>query len=207
MKYAKPSQDIQKIIDVCQGLTVALPYEHGKSLKLPNIQSGNVLFLTSGAVNVYRAQDDLLISELKSPYIFGIIHSEIESHYCYIKSSTHATFTTINYDEFTRRLNENNLWPTLFKIVSHMVTYFIRRDLRLVNQNRYNVVKSFLHELNELPIEKKSKTTVTNYIVRRSGLSRSGVMGILSELKKGQYIALSDKGHLLSLNDSIPDNF
>ncbi|RJT46413.1 helix-turn-helix domain-containing protein [Rahnella woolbedingensis] len=205
MRFRKPAHTIQILVDICEPVAQVLEFEAGKRLALSQAEE-NVIFLAQGGIQLYRRQDDLLISEIVAPYAFGIMHNRIESDYYYIKATGPTKFLTLPYDDFMKIAREHDLWETLFIVATHTVTYLIRRDVNLINRDRYNIVKSYLQDLNELPDEKKSKMTVTQYIVRRSGLSRSGVMGILSELKKGGYIVLKD-GYLEYLADNIPNEF
>lgn len=107
---------------------------------------------------------------------------------------------------FLSIVREKDLWLDLLAIASSITSFLIHRDINLVNQDRFHVVMHYLKELYALPQDKNIAFTTTNYIVRRSGLSRSGVMAVLSELKKGKYIKI-ENGILVHMSDNIPDAF
>lgn len=74
------------------------------------------------------------------------------------------------------------------------------RNSALVGGDAYTGIKQLLEEIDSFPNAYKQQINVPYYIVRRTGVSRSRVMKILSDLKMGGYIIIKD-GKLIQLNN------
>lgn len=72
------------------------------------------------------------------------------------------------------------------------------RDRELVGVDSYLKVRALLTEIWAYPQDYRESIIVLNFIQRRTGISRSRTMKILSELKKGGYIHI-DNGRLTAL--------
>lgn len=80
-----------------------------------------------------------------------------------------------------------------------------RRDLISGKSDGYQVIKSILLHYIDKPLDFRMQFGIASIITKLTGLSRSHVMRILSELKKGGYIETKD-GKLISVAD-LPEKF
>lgn len=206
LKRTKPTTSMNNILLHASSVAKPITVSIGEAIEICPNGRRRVIFLQKGEVEIFRHHDSLLISEVRSPYTFGVMVNEVEDFYYYVRAKKNAVLAELDYNTFISIVRENDLWLDLLAITSHITSFLIHRDINLVNQDRFHVVMHFLNELYSLPQEKNETFTTTNYIVRRSGLSRSGVMAVLSELKKGKYIRI-ENGKLVYMSDNIPNAF
>ncbi len=64
------------------------------------------------------------------------------------------------------------------------------RDRNLIGQDAYSQIKALLLELWSYPESSRFEINAQNFIQQRTGLSRSRIMQVLSELKAGDYIKI-----------------
>ena len=76
---------------------------------------------------------------------------------------------------------------------------------RTITSSNYAFIRALLIDLDQSNDAVKESITVASYIIKRSGLSRSYVMLVLSELRKGSYIHM-ENGKLTGIN-SLPERF
>lgn len=175
--------------------------ESVKVIDLSGMYSGGVIFLTDGVVSLHRKLDDLLIANVTAPYIFGGVMNNVEHRYYYIRLKSRARVRWVDKKTFIKTVEKHHLWIYLCQISSHILSYMVDRDLTLVNNDRYSIVRTYIHEINEST--ERYSTNVISYISDRSGLSKSGIAAILMELKKGGYIKMNN-GVLIEITVDLP---
>ena len=74
---------------------------------------------------------------------------------------------------------------------------------RISAPTSYDIIRAQLYELMRESNEFRQNITAANYIQSRTFLSRSSVMKILADLKKGGYI-VTDRGVLKQIQQNIP---
>ncbi|TFZ48804.1 hypothetical protein E5C26_20945 [Serratia proteamaculans] len=206
MKRLKPAINMNIITECISDDIKPLDITAGETVPISLNGHPRVIFLLKGSVECYRTEDDLLISEVSAPYVMGVMVNEVENFYYYIKPVKNTVLGYVNYNDFISSVKRHDLWLDLLEVASHITSYLIHRDISLVNKDRYAVVMHYLKEIYSFTDEKRKGIMTTNYIVRRSGLSRSGVMAVLSELRKGEYITI-ENGVLTFLSDKVPKSF
>nr|WP_254611036.1 helix-turn-helix domain-containing protein [Serratia proteamaculans] len=202
----KPKKNMNRIIECIIDDIKPLDITAGKAVPISLNGHPRVIFLLKGSVECFRTHDNLLISEAKAPYIMGVMVNEVEDFYYYVKPAKNTNLGYVNYNDFISSVKKHDLWLDLLEIASHITSYLIHRDISLVNRDRYSVIMHYLKEIYSFTDEKRKGIMTTNYIVRRSGLSRSGVLAVLSELRKGKYISI-ENGVLTFLSDKVPKSF
>jgi len=80
------------------------------------------------------------------------------------------------------------------------------REQELMGVDSYLMVRTLLMELAGYPEAYRRKINVLNFILRRTNLSRSRIMSILSELRKGDYITIH-RGVLRTIAHPLPAHF
>ena len=76
----------------------------------------------------------------------------------------------------------------------------------MVGVDSYLMVRTLLMELADYPEAYRQQINVLSFIQRRTNLSRSRIMSILSELRKGDYI-LIHRGVLKTITHPLPAHF
>ncbi len=70
----------------------------------------------------------------------------------------------------------------------YRIAFMTNRDRNLIGQDAYSQIKALLLELWSYPESSRFEINAQNFIQQRTGLSRSRIMQVLSELKAGNYI-------------------
>lgn len=167
------------------------------------LESHKVLMVIVGYVELTRRKDNIVIASFEGPHIINICASGILNELTFNKESNFS-YLSCDRNDFYAYISEQDLWADLFRVLEHSVcTLYSRIDI-LIHGCVYDSVKYHLYKLNAMPVLRQ-KENVCQYIVKRTGFSKSGVMAILNELMKGEYIEMT-RGKLTALNE-LPGKF
>ncbi|QBH97627.1 hypothetical protein EKN56_15175 [Limnobaculum zhutongyuii] len=111
----------------------------------------------------------------------------------------------LTVDDAKSVIAEENLYESVNYILANNAAEYYRVFAKTINPNNYAFIRLLLIELDQSSDEIKTSVTVASYIIKRSWLSRSYVMLVLSELRKGDYIHM-ENGKLISIT-SLPERF
>lgn len=161
--------------------------------------------LIEGSITIHRLDDDRVIGTALAPSLYGFSHLVKQNYYIYFKTIGHPLIGKLPLKLAEQILNKHNLWEPLAKHLLITMGKFYQIDYHLTANSAYEIV---CHQLNELMKENtdiKLSLTAENYIRSKSNLSRSRVMKVLSDLKKGGYIE-TNKGRLVNIN-KLPSQY
>lgn len=159
------------------------------------IVENNVLIIPEGKIKIYGKQNNLLFGDISGPFILGITPDVVKRVYI-SRDKSHFSYLSYPKEFFFNHIDNENLWRQLFRILSYS-NFLIAERLAIMNaRNLYDVVKHYLIEINK----KKCDENICLYIIARTGYSKSGVMTILKELKKGGYIKVNN-GRLTGIKE------
>lgn len=105
-------------------------------------------------------------------------------------------------DEMLEKLNEYGMWRELSHLLMFISGQYLGRDVRTATSSSYEKIRAAMIDLDNEPEAIRKKTTAAGYIQERTHLSRSHIMKIIAELKRGGYI-VTRRGILLSI-DQLP---
>ncbi|WP_140920322.1 helix-turn-helix domain-containing protein [Limnobaculum xujianqingii] len=165
----------------------------------------DVYCVQKGFFSIYMHEGERLLAYYEGQAIFGLTNYYTNPIYFYIKPSQTSTIYTLTTEEAQRVIAEQNLYQSINYILANNMTKFYRMYEKTITPNNYAFIRLLLQELNLASDEVKASVTVASYIIKRSGLSRSYVMLVLSELRKGDYIHMED-GKLRGIT-SLPERF
>lgn len=97
-----------------------------------------------------------------------------------------------------RIVEECELWHDVARFLAYRLMVMCVRDRELVGVDSYLKVRALLIEIWAYPDEYRQSINVLNFVQRRTGISRSRTLKLLSELKKGGYINI-ENGRLISI--------
>ncbi|QWZ48818.1 helix-turn-helix domain-containing protein [Enterobacter bugandensis] len=180
----------------------------GSSINLEKINpGGGVLLIQDGFLSGSSAASEIVKSTFLPPSIVGIIDSYSffynvpgrSNHIFYAETEVVSFFVPIQ--KFIEICDSQpDLWHNVARILAHRLMVATMRNSALVGGDAYTGIKQLLEEIDSFPNAYKQQINVPYYIVRRTGVSRSRVMKILSDLKMGGYIIIKD-GKLIQLNN------
>lgn len=161
----------------------------------------NISFLTSGAVSLYRLENNLLTLSIRGPAILGLeqMRNETKSHY--LRCDMDCEMWVISTPDATDLFTQRNLWMHAYDILArHMQMYFERESL-FSHPNIRAIVIKHLKYIWAQPIQERENISVYTFILARNQISRSGVHKVLKELSDSGDIQLI-RGRLTWLKDS-----
>lgn len=156
--------------------------------------------LHKGSVSLYRNFDGMVLNTESAPFVFGMSTQLTDSDYLFIRAHDASDISWLSFEEANAIIEKNNLWQSLSQLLIYTVTRVYDHCTKISSLSSYEIIRYQLYELMSEPEEIRSKVTIANYIQCRTFLSRSSIMKILAELKKGEYI-VTKKGLLLSMNN------
>nr|WP_221925170.1 winged helix-turn-helix transcriptional regulator [Enterobacter hormaechei] len=178
----------------------------------PSREEAGIILLENGICSICHSRNNLLITSAFSPSILGLIdgystYYEVPArpqHYLY--GETHCRGKFVALDDFVSIADEQNLWHDVARILAHRMMVMSAREEEMVGVDSYLKVRTMLIELGSYPEEYRLQIQALSFIQRRTNISRSRVMAILSELRKGQYITI-DNGKLTAIHQKLPAAF
>ncbi len=173
----------------------------------PTINTANYCYLVmEGRVMAYRTSDDRMISTINAPFVCGFMGIITQSIDIYLKTTTPALIGKIllnDVDGTEKLLNELNLWEPLSKHMMFAFKKYYICNQQITAPSAYEIVCAQLQILMNEQRSLRTSITAEMYIRNKTTLSRSCVMQVLSDLKKGGHVEI-DRGILNRIN-SLPD--
>lgn len=161
--------------------------------------------IETGSVTLHRASDGRVLSSVNAPFMLGISNYIVPLEQIYFTVNEPMKIGVISVEELAVRLEADNLWKAFSMVLLFTASSYLHFNLNMVRPTSYETIRVNILELNKEPDEIKSKTNLVRYIQDRTLLSRSHVMKIISELKKGGHIEVQ-RGILQSVT-SLPKHF
>lgn len=176
-----------------------------KGSKLPFHQKGEPVchFVRLGTLTLERSDDSLLMGTVSAPLALGWM-SAISSRII-MRAKEPCEVATLARTQIMQRVDEKQLWDLVAKHMLHITNKLFIYNEILTAPTTYELVCYQLMSLMEEPDSVRNSTAAYQYILDRTRLSRSSVMKMLAELKKGGYIRL-EQGKLMVIN-SLPAGF
>ncbi|HHH3455036.1 winged helix-turn-helix transcriptional regulator [Klebsiella variicola] len=178
----------------------------------PDHAEPGVIMLEEGIASICHGEKQMVVTPLFSPSILGFmdgygLFDDIpqQRHYVlFAETDLHGRW--ISHQAAVDILNEQNLWRHVTHILAQRLMVLSMREQELMGVDSYLMVRTLLMELAGYPEAYRRKINVLNFILRRTNLSRSRIMSILSELRKGDYIMIH-RGVLRTIAHPLPAHF
>ncbi|QUT15773.1 helix-turn-helix domain-containing protein [Rahnella inusitata] len=201
----KPVEDIEILLKALA--PHAIPISACKGQRFSYLSNGRPMcyLIETGSVTIHRASDGRILSTADAPFLLGTSNYIIPLDPVYISANESMKIGVISIDDLSSRLEVDNLWKAFSMMLLFTASNYLHHNLNMVRPTSYDNVRIYILELNKEPDEIKSKTNLARYIQDRTLLSRSHIMKIISELRKGGYIDVH-RGMLLSVT-SLPKEF
>ncbi|HID8404651.1 helix-turn-helix domain-containing protein [Serratia ureilytica] len=151
----------------------------------------NIFYVNNGCICLGDNEKKSIIKLFPSPLIIGIREHKFQSRLSY-KSLSACTGYFINKDLFLKKIKTENLCLTLAEYIGEYCDEIINSYALIHGKNSYVMIKQCIRELYTLPKNVREEVNLTSYIIKRTSLSRSGVMRIVSDLCTGEYIEIKN---------------
>ncbi|MDR9891636.1 helix-turn-helix domain-containing protein [Pseudenterobacter timonensis] len=169
--------------------------------------------LLEGSFGVYRKSDDRMLVIISGPSILGLSGLVTGNATIYLKALVPCVAAKIPLKTVQRTIEEQDLWEALSRYMMLIAVHLYIAGEQLSAPTASETVYTQLKVLMTEDPSIRNKITAERYIRDKTELSRSMIMRILSDLKKGGYIEIQ-KGILVNLHGLpekkvptfIPDN-
>ncbi|EKY3223242.1 helix-turn-helix domain-containing protein [Cronobacter dublinensis] len=200
----RPEAQIRALINALQGHGTIKEYPRGSCLT-QNEEYINILL--SGSLALTRDWDNLIFFETHRATIIGI---SLEPHNVRFERfrliiREESLVKRINRAEFFKIIEEQMLWEELSHVISFYYHVLLWKNYHFFAADSYMLVRKSLITLGELPPETRLKINASQYITSTTNLSKSYVMKVIQELRKGGYIEIQ-RGRLFSIG-KLPQKY
>ena len=164
------------------------------------IGDGYIYVINSRGSVSFWSERKSLVSVSRTPLIIGSIGLfgyNIKLYSVKFEAGIHVYRMSI--DHFRALIDKFQLWKQISNITSYYLSGLIISMERTLSRNSTEIVRMLIPEYMALTQVVKMETQLCEFIMSRSLLSRSGVMEILSKMKRQGYICIK-RGKLLSFN-------
>jgi hypothetical protein len=154
--------------------------------------------LHEGIAAWYRGKDHLLLANIKAPVIVGLNFLLDKNQDIYFQARGAIRFEIVPQSMFSNAVSEQNLWESMAYMYMFSTRRFLENHFVATGVSTYDLVRNNLQALMEETEELRLATTACDYIQEKTMLSRSGIMKMLGDLKKGGHIDLQ-RGVLMQI--------
>jgi hypothetical protein len=154
---------------------------------------------------VYRTKDGLALNTESAPFIFGLGALNQNANYLALRSSEDAVIYQLSLETAMKIIKRDSLWQPLSLMMAYVASRLFTHCTRLSQPDAYGVIRHLLLELALEPETFRRQQSAVCYIQNRSHLSRSCISAILSALRQGSWIDIS-QGKLISIK-VLPEKF
>ncbi|RSB61806.1 Crp/Fnr family transcriptional regulator [Atlantibacter subterranea] len=160
-------------------------------------------FVRSGVMTLERFDDALLMGTVTAPLALGWMSAT--SSRMILRAKGPCEIATIPFEQVMALVEQKQLWDLVAKHMLHITNKLFIYNEILTAPTTYDLICYQLISLLQEPESTRNSTAAYQYILDRTRLSRSSVMKMLAELKKGGYIQL-EQGKLVAIH-YLPPGF
>ncbi len=161
----------------------------------------------SGSLALTRDWDNLIFFETNRSNIFGISlqpnNARFEHFRLIIKED--SLVKRISRADFLAVIEEQKLWKELSHVISFYYYVLLWKNYHFYAADSYMLVRKSLITLGEMPLESRININASQYITSTTNLSKSYVMKVIQELRKGGYIEIQ-RGRLITIG-KLPQKY
>jgi len=166
-----------------------------------------VYLVKSGHFLVKDLSAGMSIKTVSAPYIFGmaqVLYPE-QMGLLAIEHISDGVIYRLESQRAIEIISKKQCWSSLAHFLAFQVGFLSSRYYDISHRSSYLVIKSLLLEMNNEPDEIIQNYSIEKYISERCYLGRSGIMKILSDLRKGGYVEIK-RGKLIKIN-KLPEKY
>lgn len=201
----KPEQSFQELITALNTQAIPLLTRKGTVLQYATDEIKYCYLLHKGHVVINRTIDGLSLNSETAPFVFGF--SMLSDIPCRLTlcTSADAVVSRLPLGEAMDIIQQHVLWESLSHVMVHISSRIFTHCTRLSQPGAYGAIRYLLFDLSLESDEFRKSESVVNYVQNRCFLSRSGIMAVLSTLRRGNHIEINN-GKLIKIN-YLPTKF
>ncbi|POP41355.1 cytoplasmic protein [Superficieibacter electus] len=202
---SKPLDAIENVLQHFIPFSLPLSLSTGEIFPLGlEKEALRIVLLQEGICSFCHQKSQRQIGVVFAPSLLGLTDSYARSYNVsewpqhYIVAETECTGYSILVSDFIKVADEQGLWHDIARILVQRLMAMSAREEEMIGVDSYLKVRTLLIEVWAYPENYRKQINILNFVQRRTNLSKSRIMKILSELKKGSYINI-DSGKLIDL--------
>lgn len=193
VKSIRPSDDIKKLINTLIPFARLREVSANKKISLTNKKKGDIYLILEGSIDIHRVHDGMVMTTAKAPIILGLTNETVaDSDEFFFRTKTRAVFGIIPMITFKEVVERTGLWESYATYLTFVIKYMSVHSSEITALSAYEIIRNQLINLEGESDDFKLNVNATQYIQERTLLSRSGIMHVLSQLKKGGYIFIEN---------------
>lgn len=201
----KPIEHIQNLIDTIKPFGTAFSAGKGETLRYFSQNKRQCFLVEKGNVALHRRGDGMVITSESAPFILGVSNQLSKNEQLYVRVLDEVKAVRLPLERFNLIVEKENLWENVAHLLIYTASRVYEHCTLMSQMSSYGIIRYQLSELMNEPASIRLTTTAANYIGSRTYLSRSGIMRILSDLRRAGYITI-ERGILLSMG-CLPDRY
>lgn len=189
-----------KILNALSDSNHVVEINNGGLISINKRNEAECFMLHEGCVLVRRTEDDLIISKLISPIVFGFNKYYDLTGKVYLEAVNDVVFEVIPASHFYKKIAQHDLWESLLDIMMFISSEIFHKTNLLAMRDSWSITRLQLIELLSEPDVIRTKISAYDYVQQRTHLSRSGILKHLSKLRNENLIEL-ENGILISISN------
>lgn len=157
-------------------------------IKFKKDEEQYVYFLISGSVEICRISDNKVVYNFAAPAIIGLLYESESDIVHYIKVTKPTELKAVNRNTFLEFINENNLWMEIFEVSIDLTRRTYMRDELFASRDVYSIVRMHIEIFWTMYVQNGDNSSLFDFILNRTTISRSSLNKIIKELNAGGYI-------------------
>jgi hypothetical protein len=181
-------------------------YPTGRRLGFDHDSVPKCYLIRSGAVTLHQQPGDVLIGMFEAPSIRGGVQpsANIFCASLSLRVSMPSEIAVLDHSQLLELIGQNGLWEIFAMHLQAVTNALFTHTLQLsTSSSSFEMVRNQLIELMNEPQLLRVISPAEKYIRSKTGISRSGTMRILAEMRASGFITM-ENGILKSIN-KIPE--
>lgn len=155
--------------------------------------------IRSGSIMARRDTDEIVIFSMPVPNIIGVANLLPPSAGIFLETRSEVEIATLTTERAQQLVSETNAWEALSGHLAKVTANLFTHNVIMTAPTAYEVLRFQLISLMQEEESIRETTSIVQYVLQRTRLSRSSVMKILAQLKQGGYIE-TEEGYLKKLH-------
>lgn len=205
----RPTTEISRLFSLFQpeSIPFTLDADHNLSEFVCSLEDKDCIYLIyKGRLSYFHHQTGLLLESVDAPTLLGLsdaldpgnltgeFYTETLCEGAWLPACTALSI-----------IDKHQVWPDVSRILSTIVQRLLLRDMYLNEATAYRTLRYLLLCMDKEPDAIKQSVSVMKYLQQRTKLSRSLIAKVVSDLRKGEFIAMN--GKYLSQINRLPVDY
>lgn len=170
-------------------------------------EEGAAFFLMEGVVEVLHTHSRLVIDVIDRVFPVGIIENYYTDDLMCYKAKSSCLMYRVDKVIWNEKIKTPALCFSVCVVISYSFFFMTKYSGDVLSKNNYRRVRQLIYQYeSQKEMFFQLRESISEFILSRVKISRSQVMKILSELRKGEYIH-TERGYLMSINRKLPLDF